>query len=642
MKRIFTYLLFFTLAFTFVGCDAIDELTDQLPRITQVDDAKLTYNVGDEEPDWTALVNIDEVENVAFDLEVVENVDMNTPGTYTVKYKLMGADAVEIQSLDIEVTVVDPNAPTLSASATRVLNDSSVTITSTKNIASYSLDNGNSYTTLQTPASSFDFTPTVKGLHNIIVTDEQGGQSEVLTVYSYSTDITDVADTSELEYIVFSLEDDDELLATTVAYDVSGTSYEGVSHELVMNLVPDETNETYQVNMFVSNAEGALNDLDYVTGDFTETGVLPLGFYTETEYVDVSTGLDPYKGYKLDFESFSVNIESADYYPFSAFLITQEDNLVEVLAIDDYVLTYYDVGYTVALEDGSEHLIIENDQTVLKMEFSTFKEYLIIGGVAVEILEVSDVTDPIINVNPDGLQTTFDVGDTAPDFSTYFTAYDVVDGEIIVYDGDITGVVDMNTAGTYELYVTVTDMALNSASATITITVVDTTPVLDVAPVITDNPSGLDTTFEVGDIAPDWKNYFSVTDDVDGEILVDEAMLTYDINMLVVGSYDLAISVIDSYGNESSSVITITVADTTSPTIEFVSGETVSLTLNDPEPDWTTYFTATDNVEGTMVIAPADITENVDMSVAGTYTVTLDISDSSGNTASASITVTVA
>ena len=122
-------------------------------------------------------------------------------------------------------------------------------------------------------------------------------------------------------------------------------------------------------------------------------------------------------------------------------------------------------------------------------------------------------------------------------------------------------------------------------------------------------------------------------DDVDGDITAN--IVTVDpVNTAVIGAYTVTYNVSDAAGNPatqvSRTVNVIAVADNVPPVITVVGSSPVSLTVG------TTYTdagaTALDDIDG-------DITDNitivnpVDNDTIGTYTVTYNVSDSSGNPA---------
>ena len=157
-----------------------------------------------------------------------------------------------------------------------------------------------------------------------------------------------------------------------------------------------------------------------------------------------------------------------------------------------------------------------------------------------------------------------------------------------------------------------------------TVNVVDTT-----APVITllgSDPVSV----EVG------ANYVDAgavaTDDLEGDLTGDMVTGGLPIDTSVLGVYTVTYDVTDSSGNAAVQVTrTVNVEDTTAPVITMLGSDPVSVEFGIPYAD--AGATALDAYDG-------DITEfivtgglPIDTSVIGTYTVTYDVTDSSGNAA---------
>ena len=130
-------------------------------------------------------------------------------------------------------------------------------------------------------------------------------------------------------------------------------------------------------------------------------------------------------------------------------------------------------------------------------------------------------------------------------------------------------------------------------------------------------------------------------DDVDGNItpFIVTGGLPIDTN--ISGDYIVTYDVSDAAGNAATQVTrTVTVStepDTMAPVITLLGNATVQITVGSTYTD--AGATATDDIDG--VITGSIVTNNpVDANTAGTYTVTYDVSDSSGN-AAAQVTRTV-
>lgn len=206
------------------------------------------------------------------------------------------------------------------------------------------------------------------------------------------------------------------------------------------------------------------------------------------------------------------------------------------------------------------------------------------------------------------------------------TASDIIDGDL---SGSISfgGVVDGNTAGTYILTYDVSDAAGNAATqVTRTVNVIDTT-----IPVITltgANPLNheVDTVF----VDPG----ATASDNIDGDISASIGV-SGAVNASTIGTYTLTYNVQDSSGNSATTVTrTVNVVDTGAPTITILGSNPLNHELN------TTYTdpgaTAEDSVDGDLTASIVTV-NNVNTALAGTYTVTYDVTDSQSNAATQKI-----
>ena len=278
---------------------------------------------------------------------------------------------------------------------------------------------------------------------------------------------------------------------------------------------------------------------------------------------------------------------------------------------------YSDAGAT---SDGGESITITGsvDTSILGTYTITYSASDASGNqaTATRTVNVVDTIAPIITVlgnNPE----TIEVGST----STYNDAGAIADGGETV---TTTGTVDTNTVGIYTITYSASDASGNQATATRTVNVVDTTdPVITV---LGNNPE----TVEVGSTYND----AGATSD-GGETVTT----TGTVNANIVGTYTITYTVTDASGNQATATRTVNVVDTTAPVIQLVGSGTVSVEVG------TAYLdagaTALDNYDGD--ISSSIITSNnVDSNTVGTYLVTYDVTDSSGNQATqVSRTVTV-
>jgi PGF-pre-PGF domain-containing protein len=159
-----------------------------------------------------------------------------------------------------------------------------------------------------------------------------------------------------------------------------------------------------------------------------------------------------------------------------------------------------------------------------------------------------------------------------------------------------------------------------------------TVPVVDATPVITitgSNPA----TINVGNTYID--EGATATDNVDGDITANITS-TNNVDTSVAGTYSVTYDVSNSAGNAAiQKVRTVHVnavapIDTTKPIITITGSNPATINVGNTYID--AGATATDNVDGD-ITANITSTNNVVASVAGTYSVTYDVSDNAGNKA---------
>ena len=127
----------------------------------------------------------------------------------------------------------------------------------------------------------------------------------------------------------------------------------------------------------------------------------------------------------------------------------------------------------------------------------------------------------------------------------------------------------------------------------------------------------------------------TATDVIDGSVTV---IMTGSVDSDVAGIYSLSYSATDIEGNVSRVLTrTVTVADTIAPVITLVGDAAVEVELGSTYTD--SGASAADTVDGSVDVV---ITGSVDTAAAGTYTLTYTATDTAGNEASQTRTVTVA
>jgi hypothetical protein len=240
-------------------------------------------------------------------------------------------------------------------------------------------------------------------------------------------------------------------------------------------------------------------------------------------------------------------------------------------------------------------------------------------------LTVSDDTPPDITVqgsNP----VTVEAGTAYTDAGA--TATDNVDGDVT---GQITtdNPVDTGVPGTYTVTYDVTDAGGNTATATRTVNVEDTTD-----PVITvtgPNPVLVEINSAYADAGA------TASDSLDGD-LTPQIVVDNPVDTSTLGQYTVTYTVSDAAGNTATATRSVNVGDSTAPIITVVGQNPATVALGAAYVD--EGATAADDVDGDLT--GQIVTDNpVDTSTAGTYTVTYTVADASGNGATATRTVNV-
>ena len=282
--------------------------------------------------------------------------------------------------------------------------------------------------------------------------------------------------------------------------------------------------------------------------------------------------------------------------------------------------TYTDAGATAT--DASGTMTVVTTGTV---DADTVGEYTLTytstdpsgnTATATRTVNVVDTTNPVVTVTGDNpatveLGTTYtDAGATATDASGTMTVV-------------TTGTVDADTVGEYTLTYTSTDPSGNTATATRTVNVVDTTdPVITV---LGTNPATVEygTTYtDAGATATDASGTITVT--TNGEVKAS------------VGAYTLTYVATDPSGNTATATRTVNVVDTTAPVITVLGTNPITVEYGSDYVD--AGATATDLRDGTVTVVTSSTSSTTTM---GEQTITYTATDAAGNTSTATRTMTV-
>lgn len=277
---------------------------------------------------------------------------------------------------------------------------------------------------------------------------------------------------------------------------------------------------------------------------------------------------------------------------------------------------YYELSFTAISSDYVHVTVMDLNQDGARqyVTFYGYEDLLLIEGLSVD-------TEPP-KFEGDGIYFS-DVNNPASleDIQSTLSAYDDVDSDltedIYIFENEYFG--NEDTLGDYDITFRVEDSSGNQAETVITVRVVDITP--PEIEIIGDSTIYL----EVHD---SWDDPgFIVTDNYDDE--VTDAGWDGTVDTSTVGKYEIVYQAMDSSGNYADPVTrTVIVQDTTAPEIALNGDSTIYLEVHDTWNDLGAIVT--DNYDDDLSY---DITGSVDTSTLGTYTLSYDAVDSSGNQA---------
>lgn len=232
------------------------------------------------------------------------------------------------------------------------------------------------------------------------------------------------------------------------------------------------------------------------------------------------------------------------------------------------------------------------------------------------VVNVTDQTPPVITLM--GGQVNLAAG--AAYAEPGFTATDDVDGNLTAAVVVNSTIPSPSVPGTFTVTYDVVDTAGNAApQVTRTVVVTDQT-----RPVITITGG----TVNLAAGTPYTEPGFLATDNIDGNLTSSVVVNSTVPTPTVPGTYTIRYSVSDSAGNQAIQPLrTVIVTDSVHPVITLVAS---NLTLAAGTPYTEPGFTASDDVDGN-ITANVTVISTVNPAVPGSYTVTYQVADSSGN-----------
>jgi hypothetical protein len=251
------------------------------------------------------------------------------------------------------------------------------------------------------------------------------------------------------------------------------------------------------------------------------------------------------------------------------------------------------------------------------------------GNTAIEVIRTvivePDTTAPVITLI--GASTiNLSVGSIYNELGA--TATDDVDGDLtpnITIGGDT---VDTNTANTYSVTYNVSDNSGNAAAEVIRTVIIEADVTAPIITLIGNSTINLN----LGDIYTE--QGATASDNIDGNISANIVIGGDTVNTNTAGAYIITYNVVDNSGNTASEIIrTVIVApDTTLPIITLNGASTINLTIGASYVELGA--SATDNFDGNLTGSIIIGGDTVNINLEGTYILTYNVSDSSGNAAS--------
>jgi len=627
-----------------------------VPVITLLGEDSVTIEVGDTYTDAGATATDTYDGDITLSIVTVSTVNTAIVGVYSVTYNVSDANGNAAAEVTRTVTVVDTTVPVIT-----LLGEDPITI-----------EVGDTYTDAgATATDNFD-----GDITSSIVTVSTVNTA-IVGVYSVTYNVTDTNGNAAAEVtrtvtvvdttvpVITLLGEDPITIEVGDTYtDAGATATDTYDGDITSSIVTVSTVNTaivgvYSVSYNVTDTSGnaaaevtrTVTVVDTTVPVITLLGEDPVTIEVGDTYLDAgATATDNFDGdltssivtvstvntaivgvYSVTYNVSDTNGNAAAEVTRTVTVVDTTVPVITLLGEDSVIIevgdTYLDAGATAT--DTYDGDITSSIVTVSTVNTAIVGVYLVTynvsdanGNAAAEVtrtVTVVDTTVPVITLLGED-SVTIEVGTTYTDAGA--TATDTYDGDIT---SSIVTVSTVNTAivGVYLVTYNVSDTSGNAAAeVTRTVTVVDTT-----VPVITllgEDP----VTIEVGDTYLDAGA--TATDIYDGDITSSIVTIS-TVNTAIVGVYSVSYNVTDANGNAAAEVTrTVTVVDTTVPVITLLGEDPVTIEVGAVYTD--AGATALDNYDGDITSSIVEVS-TVDTAIAGSYTVTYDVADASGNTA---------
>ncbi|MBC2137517.1 DUF5011 domain-containing protein [Listeria innocua] len=210
--------------------------------------------------------------------------------------------------------------------------------------------------------------------------------------------------------------------------------------------------------------------------------------------------------------------------------------------------------------------------------------------------------------------------------SDYATASDEEDGDITSAIQVTANNVNNEEEGSYQVTYHVVDSHGAWAEKTITVTVTNERPVITA----TDQSVSLDASF-------DPLENVSAYDAEEGDITTSIHIVSNNVDTATEGTYQVVYSVVDGYGKAAQEVTIQITVNNDLPIITATDKVILAGEMFDPLEE----VTATDQQDGDLTSAIRILHNEVDTTTPGTYSVTYEVTDQNGGTATKTVIITV-
>ena len=530
-----------------------------------------TIEAGVSDIDWTTLITngVDNSDGILIKVEVTDNVDYDTLGTYTVTVKLVD-ESLNETSQEFNVVVEDITSPIFDVIADQIIEAGVSDIDWTTSITN-ELDNSDGTLTKVEITDNVDYDTPGTYTVTIKLADES------LNETSQEFNVT-VEDTTSPTF--------DEIVDQTIGIGVSNIDW--------TTLI---TNELDNSDGILSKIEVTSN-VDYDTlGAYTVTVKLVDESLNETSQefnVTVEDITAPSFDPILD-QTIEAGVSDIDW---TTLIINESDNLDGVLSkleVEDNVNYNTPGTYTVTVK------LVDGYLNETAQEFNVIVEDTTVPS-----------CDPI-------LDQTIEAGISDIDWTSLITN-ESDNSNSNIFLKEYLDFIDYNTLGTYGVILTVGDESSNVRFINIYVTVEDTTaPSFDEI---------LEQTIEAGVSDIDWTTLIiNELDNSDGVLSKFEVEDNVDYDAL--GTYTVIVKLVDESLNETTHEFNVIVEDTTIPVITLTGDAIVYVEYGGTYTENGATFIDNFDPSGDATVGG----DTVDTSVIGTYTITYNVTDSEGNIA---------